>query len=118
MGAKLDLSNIDKTVVIDYYKTHSKKDTSLEFNISKQAIDLILKEFNFKKSKEERSITIKQGVLKKYGCENVFQAEEIKQKIKEECLKKYGVEYTAQTSLSKEHIQQTCLEKYGTTNGG
>lgn len=51
--------------------------------------------------------------LDKYGVENVFQNEEIKNKIKETNLEKYGCEYSAQNTEIKEKIKQTNLEKYG-----
>ena len=51
----------------------------------------------------------KNSLLKKYGIENPFQLEKIKEKSKETRLKKYGDEHY--TNLEKS--RQTCLEKYG-----
>ena len=55
----------------------------------------------------------KKTCLEKYGCENVFQNEDIKNKIKETNLIKYGVEFTSQTEHNKNKIKETNLEKYG-----
>ena len=51
--------------------------------------------------------------LEKYGVENPFQSEEVKNKIKQTCLEKYGVEHAAQSEEVKNKIKQTCLSKYG-----
>ena len=59
---------------------------------------------------------IKQTNIKKYGVENVFQNEEIKEKIKQTNLKKYGVENPAQNKQIYNKVKQTNLEKYGVEN--
>jgi len=51
--------------------------------------------------------------IKKYGVENVFQSEEIKERTKETCLEKYGVENVFQSKEIKEKIKLTMIEKYG-----
>jgi hypothetical protein len=51
--------------------------------------------------------------LEKYGCENVFQNEDIKQKIKETCLEKYGETHHMKVSEILEKAKNTSLEKYG-----
>jgi len=79
----------------------------------------------------------KNTLQKKYGVDNVFQLEEIKEKIKETCLEKYGVthhlknkeiqeiqkktnkqkygvEYLMQSEEIRGKSRETCLEKYGT----
>ncbi len=58
----------------------------------------------------------KQAIKKKYGVDNVFQSEIIKQKIKDRCLAGHGVEFYAQTDFVKQSIQQTCLRRYGSIN--
>ena len=55
----------------------------------------------------------KQTNINKYGVENVFQAEDIKNKIKNTCLKKYGADHYNKTAEGKEKHKQTCLQKYG-----
>ena len=60
-----------------------------------------------------KQIKTKQTNLKKYGVENVFQNETIKNKIKQTNHKKYGEDYFSKT---KEYITKTkitCLKKYG-----
>ncbi len=71
--------------------------------------------------------------LVKYGVENVFQSEEIKnkskntckekygdpnyknfEKSKKTCKEKYGVEYSLQNNSIREKIEKTNMEKYGT----
>jgi len=55
------------------------------------------KHFCFK-CKNEKT---KETNLKKYGVENVFQSDEIKDKSKKTCLKKYGIEYYQKTDEYK-----------------
>ena len=56
----------------------------------------------------------RQTCLNKYGVENVFQLEEVKQKARQTKFETYGdEEYHNQAK-----IKQTCMKKYGTTNGG
>ena len=56
----------------------------------------------------------KETNIEKYGVENVFQSEEIKEKSKETCLDKYGKEYYQQTDDMKNKSKETCLKKYDT----
>lgn len=51
--------------------------------------------------------------IEKYGTENVFASNDIKNKIKETCLEKYGVENPAFSEDIKSKTKITCLEKYG-----
>jgi very-short-patch-repair endonuclease len=51
--------------------------------------------------------------LEKYGVENPFQAEEVKEKMKQTNLKKYGVEHPMKSERIKEKMKQTNLKKYG-----
>ena len=67
-------------------------------------------------SNEDKKSICKQTCLEKYGTENVFQSDIIKDKIKSTCLKKYKVEYAAQSNIVKNNIKLSCLEKYGTEN--
>jgi hypothetical protein len=48
-----------------------------------------------------------------YGCENVLQNEEVKEKRKATCIEKYGVEHPFQNEEVKEKIKATCFEKFG-----
>lgn len=56
--------------------------------------------------------------MEKYGCDNPFGNEEIKQKIKNTNLEKYGYECAMQHPDVVKKGQQTCLEKYGVINYG
>ena len=51
--------------------------------------------------------------LKKYGFENPFQSEIIKEKIKKTNLEKYGFEFSHQNKKVSEKATNTMIEKYG-----
>ena len=59
---------------------------------------------------------VKQTCLDRYGVENPFQSQEIKDKSKQTCLNKYGVEYSLQSQEVRDKSKQTCIEKYGVEN--
>ena len=59
---------------------------------------------------------VKNTFLKKYGCENPFQSEEIKEKIKQTNLIKYGNEYIVNTKLFKQKSSETILKNYNVTH--
>jgi hypothetical protein len=52
----------------------------------------------------------------KYGVDNPFQAEFVKEKSKATFFEKHGVEHQMYLDSTKEKIRQTCLEKYGVDN--
>lgn len=52
----------------------------------------------------------------KYGCDNPFQSNEIKQKIINKNIEKYGVSNPAQNEDIKKKQQTTCFNKYGVEN--
>lgn len=54
--------------------------------------------------------------LQKYGVENVFANDEIKNKITITNENKYGAKYTQQNKDIREKTEQTCLKKYGVKN--
>lgn len=54
-----------------------------------------------------------QTCLEKYGVENAFQSNVIKEKIKKDNMEKHGVEFTTQLTETKEKIKKTNMEKYG-----
>ena len=56
---------------------------------------------------------IKNTNLQKYGVENYAKTEECKKKTKTTNLSKYGQEYYTQTEEYKKRYKNTCLEKYG-----
>ena len=58
---------------------------------------------------EHRKLTVQ----KRYGCDNVFQSEKIKEIIRQTNLAKYGVESPNQRTEIKDKISKTSLERYG-----
>jgi len=60
----------------------------------------------------------KKSNMLKYGVENVFELENIKEKIKKTCLQRYGVEYPAQNEdiFLKTQKKRFKIEKYKNTN--
>lgn len=70
-------------------------------------------------SKRKGSLLHQQNVnttLKKYGVENVYQAEFVKEKIKKSNIEKYGVENVFCSSEVKEKIKLTNFKNYGSEN--
>ena len=61
-------------------------------------------------------IKLKENCIEKYGCENIFQLESVKEKIKQTNLNKYGVPYSFQNKTIQEKYKKTMKEKYGYTN--
>jgi len=59
-----------------------------------------------------RNNKVKQTFLNKYGCENLFQSEEIKDKIKQTNLIKYGNEYIVNIEVFKQKSIKTLLKNY------
>lgn len=65
-------------------------------------------------SKKCKSIKTILTNREKYGVDNVFQSDEIKEKSKQTNLDKYGVEHYSQTDEYREKFKQTCLDRFGT----
>lgn len=63
-----------------------------------------------------RSCAIKYSVKNKYGVDNVFQLNKVKEKSKQSCLKKYGASNYKCSEVGKEFFKNFSLEKYGTKN--
>ena len=63
-----------------------------------------------------RKCKSKKNNLEKYGVENVFQLESVKNKSKNTIMKKYGCEFISQSEDIKEKIRKNSLEKYGETH--
>ena len=49
----------------------------------------------------------------RYGCDNVFQNEDIKQRITEKCISLYGVDNVSKSDIIKERKRMTCFNNYG-----
>jgi len=60
-----------------------------------------------------KGISIKNGTQEKYGVDNVFQLNSVKEKSKETCKEKYGVEHHLQNQEILEKQKNTIIEKYG-----
>lgn len=59
---------------------------------------------------------IKDVCQTKWGVDNPFQSEEVKEKIKETLVDKYGVEHPMFMEQTKDKIKTTCLKRYGETS--
>lgn len=115
---------------IKYYieENHSAKETAKHFKIPIGQITRFMNHYDVKKpaalcheinkrtclerygdATYNNQAQLKQTNLKKYGCENVFQAEEIKVKLAQTKLQRYG----DSTFVNPEKTKQTCLTKYG-----
>ena len=79
------------------------KERKIKTNIEKYGENY--KEVLYKKSVE--------CVREKYGVENVFESDEIKEKIRESNRKKLGVDYPMQSKDVRDKSKKTCLDKYG-----
>jgi hypothetical protein len=58
----------------------------------------------------------KDNCIKKYGVDNTFQLESVKEKIKETNLSKYGLEYHTKSEEFKSKVKEIILNKYGVEN--
>ena len=59
---------------------------------------------------------IKHTIIEKYGVENISQSEKIKNKKIETVRKNLGVDYPTQSEIVIEKRRENCLEKYGVEN--
>jgi len=59
---------------------------------------------------------IKKTVKRRYGVENIFQVETIKEAAKKTNLKNYGVENASSSPVIRQKVIQTCINKYGVDN--
>lgn len=126
--------------IINYYKVpNSINETSKHFNVGRKIVTRILLENNIELHSKEvlDKISLEKTHktnLQRYGVENVFQANEVKEKIKQTNLQNYGVENQfkrkeflhqiikdkyavdniSQADFCKRKVKQTNLEKYGT----
>jgi hypothetical protein len=67
-------------------------------------------------NKECSNQKIKDVCQTKYGVDNPFQAEFVKEKTKETIKEKWGVEHQMYVNEIKDKIKETCLDKYGVDN--
>ena len=85
------------------------KESESEYNVLYK--NNSLKYFICKKCKREKT------VLEKYGVDNVFKSNHIKEKIKKTIQKKYGVDNVSQNNTIKEKKINTFKNKYGVSWG-
>lgn len=116
-------SEFNVELVKNYENIKVTRDTIIEGKCINQECNKIFNKLfrNLKKSNAycefctsaNRKIKATKSFLNKYGVENPFQSEYIKEKIKKTNLETYGVEYHTQSSIVRSKIKKTNLEKYG-----
>lgn len=57
----------------------------------------------------------KATLQRKYGVDNPYKIEAVREKVKQHNLEKYGVEYYSSTPECREKVANTCMNKYGAT---
>jgi hypothetical protein len=62
---------------------------------------------------DKRMETLKINNINKYGVENVFQLESVKEKIKTHFISNYGVDNPNKIRDVRDKIENTCISKYG-----
>ena len=67
-------------------------------------------------SNEKIKEKIKNTNIKKYGCKNPFANQDVKQKIKKSNLERLGCEYPMQNKDVQNKSKNVCIEKYGFEN--
>ena len=104
-----------KELYID--KNMSRDEVAEYFGVNSTTITVYCRKYNIphKSEKQKYQIRVK-TVKRKYGVENQFQREEIKNKSKETCLEKYGKEYYQSTDEYEIKVKQTKLKRYGNEN--
>lgn len=55
----------------------------------------------------------KKTCMERYGVENPWQSEAVKEAIKKDNLAKYGTEYYSSTAECRAKVAATCVERYG-----
>ncbi len=60
-----------------------------------------------------KPIKYKETCQEKYGVDNIFQLESIKEKSRATCKEKYGFEHCMQNKEIKKRSEDTCMKKYG-----
>jgi len=107
-------------VVFYINENNSLKDTSERFKVSPRRIRRALNKAGIKKSidkKNEAALrTRKKTCLEKYGVDNPFKSEDVKEKIKDTLSYKYGVSPPMHSNLIKECLKATNLRRYGVEN--
>ena len=90
----------------DEHENILRKQTTLKVVQEKYGVDNV---FQLESVKEKS----KQTAFEHYGTTNIAQAKEVREKFKQTCLERYGVENVGGTLESREKAKATCLERYG-----
>lgn len=107
--------HLNRDEVYQYYivENHSMKEALTYFNISDACFVRYCRKYNIKKDTKQIYENYKKTNLERYGVENQFQLDSIKQKSQETTLQKYGKEHFVQTEEYKEKNQETRTNRYG-----
>ena len=95
--------NIKPSSMYKYVKTILSKS---DYNLIKEV------------SKIKSTKNWKTSIIGKYGVENVFQLESVKDKSKNTLISKYGVDNCFKSSKIQEKKKKTMMERYGVENSG
>ena len=98
----------------------TKKEVCDILRLDVHFFDRIISELQINKSesqkRQKKSEIMKKSFTDKYGVDNPFRLDSVKEKIKETNLKKYGVENPSQSDEVKSKVRETCIEHYGTSS--
>ena len=122
MAKRINFTKDQEKEIIDFYlKPKGVEETALHFSVNESTILRVLRENSIPRHSKQviynlRLQKAKSTNLERYGVENVFQNENIKQKIKQSCLSKYGTDNYTKTDECKQKRKNTTLKKYGVEN--
>lgn len=101
-------------------KNMTKNEVCKILRIDVHFFDKIIQKLGIDKSesqkRQKKSEILKKTFMNKYGVDNPFRLDSVKEKIKETNLERYGVEYIAQSEEIKTKVRETCMEHYGTSS--
>jgi hypothetical protein len=111
-------TELEKELVEFYLEPNSAREIERKYGINWYQLKKILAKYKIPqhsrsdayKLRDERT---KEVCLERYGVENPFAAEEVKEKIKQSMLEHHGVEYVGQAEISKQKSKEVLLDKYG-----
>lgn len=106
-----------KVNINQFIKVYIEDNLSVEemmelMDMNRSTVMNIVKFLKLKKDPKRVKENYRKTMQKMYGCENIFQVEEIKEKSKNTMLKKYGARYQ-QTQEYRDKVFNTKLERYG-----
>ena len=111
-------TELEKELIEFYLAPNSAREIERKYGVNLYQLKKVLAKYNIPQhSKSDayklREKRTKEVCLERYGVENPFAAEEIKEKIKQSMLDRYGVEYVGQADISKQKTKEAFLKKYG-----